>query len=196
LLAELAPGLPSNMLLRRPDVRAAEQQLVAANANVGAARAAFFPRIALTANLGTASRELSGLFDAGSKAWLFNPVLTLPLFDAGRTRANVDVAEARKVQAVANYEKTVQQGFREVADSLAAGSTIGEQVAALEANLRAQQARLERVKAREQAGIANYLEVLDASREAFSAEQSLVSSRRQLLSARVTLYKSLGGGEE
>jgi multidrug efflux system outer membrane protein len=146
--------------------------------------------------LGTASRELSGLFDAGSKAWLFNPVLTLPLFDSGRTRANVDVAAARKVQAVANYEKTVQQGFREVADSLAAGSTIGEQVAALEANLRAQQARLERVKAREQAGIANYLEVLDASREAFSAEQSLVSSRRQLLSARVTLYKSLGGGEE
>jgi multidrug efflux system outer membrane protein len=97
---------------------------------------------------------------------------------------------------VANYEKTVQQGFREVADSLAAGSMIGEQVAALEANLRAQLARLERVKAREQAGIANYLEVLDASREAFSAEQSLVSSRRQLLSARVTLYKSLGGGEE
>ena len=196
LLAELAPGLPSNMLLRRPDVRAAEQQLVAANADVGAARAAFFPRIALTANLGTASRELSGLFESGSKAWLFNPVLTLPLFDAGRTRANVDVAEAREVQAVANYEKTVQQGFREVADSLAAGSTIEEQVAALEANLRAQQARLERVKAREQAGIANYLEVLDASREAFSAEQSLVSSRRQLLSARVTLYKSLGGGEE
>ncbi|MEX2163200.1 MAG: efflux transporter outer membrane subunit [Sulfuricaulis sp.] len=196
LLAELAPGLPSEVLLRRPDVRAAEQQLLAANANVGAARAAFFPRIALTANFGTASRELSGLFESGSKAWLFNPVLTLPLFDAGRTRANVDVAEARKVQAVANYEKTVQQAFREVVDSLAAGSTIGEQVAALEANLRAQLARFDRVKAREQAGIANYLEVLDASRETFSAEQSLVSSRRQLQSARVSLYKSLGGGEE
>lgn len=196
VLAELSPGLPSDVLLRRPDVRAAEQQLIAANANVGAARAAFFPRIALTANLGTASKELSGLFDAGSKAWLFNPVLTLPLFDAGRTRANADVAEARKVQAVANYEKTVQQAFREVADSLAAGSTLGEQVAALEANLRAQQARFERVKAREQAGIANYLEVLDASRDTFSAEQSLVSSRRQLLNARVTLYKSLGGGAE
>lgn len=195
-MTELAPGLPSDVLLRRPDVRAAEQRLVAANANVGAARAAFFPRIALTASVGTASQELSGLFDAGSKAWLFNPMLKLPLFDAGRTRANVDVAEARKVQAVADYEKTIQQAFREVADALAAGSTYGEQTVALEANLRAQQARFERVKAREQAGIANYLEVLDSSRDAFSAEQAMASSRRQLLSARVTLYKALGGGEE
>ena len=146
--------------------------------------------------MGTASQELSGLFDAGSKAWLFNPVLKLPLFDAGRTRANVDVAEARKVQAVADYEKTIQQAFREVADALAAGSTFGEQTIAQEANLRAQQARFERVKAREQAGIANYLEVLDANRDAFNAEQALASSRRQLLSARVTLYKSLGGGED
>jgi multidrug efflux system outer membrane protein len=98
-------------------VRAAEQRLVAANANVGAARAAFFPQITLTASTGSASNELSGLFAAGSKAWLFNPVLTFPLFDAGRVRGNVDVAEARKVQAVANYEKTIQQAFREVADS-------------------------------------------------------------------------------
>lgn len=195
-MAELAPGLPSDVLLRRPDVRAAEQRLVAANANVGAARAAFFPRITLTASTGTASQELSGLFASGSKAWLFNPVLTLPLFDAGRTRATVDVAEARKVQAVADYEKTIQQAFREVTDALAAGSTFGEQVSALEANLRAQQARFEVVKARQQAGIANYLEVLDASRDTFLAEQALVSSRRQLLSAHVTLYKSLGGGEE
>jgi multidrug efflux system outer membrane protein len=177
-------------------VRAAEQRLLAANANVGAARAAFFPRITLTASTGSASNELSGLFAAGSKAWLFNPVLTMPLFDAGRVRATVDVAEARKVQAVADYEKTIQQAFREVADSLAAGSTYSEQVAALEANLRAQQARFDRVKARQQAGIANYLEVLDASRETFLAEQVLVSSRRQLLSAHVTLYKVLGGGEE
>ena len=195
-MAELAPGLPSDVLLRRPDVRAAEQRLLAANASVGAARAAFFPRITLTASTGSASSELSGLFDAGSKAWLFNPVLKLPLFDAGRIRSTVDVAEARKVQAVADYEKTIQQAFREVADSLAAGSTYREQVAALEANLRAQQARFDRVKARQQAGIANYLEVLDASRETFLAEQVLVSSRRQFLSAHVTLYKVLGGGEE
>lgn len=194
-MAELAPGLPSEVLLRRPDVRAAEQRLIAANANVGAARAAFFPRIALTANLGTASRELSGLFDAGSRAWLFQPALKLPLFDAGRTRANVDVAEARKVQAVADYEKTVQQAFREVADALAARTNFSEQLAAQEANQRAQQARLKRVKARERAGIASYLEVLDASRDAFGAEQALVSSRRQLLSAQVSLYRALGGGE-
>jgi multidrug efflux system outer membrane protein len=194
-MAELAPGLPSELLLQRPDVRAAEQRLIAANANVGAARAAFFPRIGLTASLGTASHALSGLFDSGSQAWLFQPVLKLPLFDAGRNQANQDVAEARKVQAVADYEKTIQQAFREVADALAARSTYSEQLTAQEANLRAQQARYDRVKAREHAGIASYLEVLDASRDAFNAEQALVSSRRQLLSAHALLYKALGGGE-
>jgi len=193
-LAELAPGLPSDVLLRRPDVRAAEQRLIASNANIGAARAAFFPRIALTGNFGTASSALSGLFDAGSEAWLFQPVLTLPLFDAGRNKANLGMAEARKVQAVADYEKTIQQAFREVADALAARTTYGTQLTAQEANLRAQKARLDRVKAREQAGIANYLEVLDASREAFTAEQAVVTSRLQLLSAQITLYKALGGG--
>ena len=193
-LAQLAPGLPSDVLLRRPDVRAAEQRLIASNANVGAARAAFFPRIALTGNFGTASSALSGLFGAGSEAWLFQPVLTLPLFDAGRNRANLGVAEARKVQAVADYEKTIQQAFREVADALAARAAYGEQLTAQEANLRAQQARLEQVKARERAGIASYLEVLDASREAFNAQQAVVASRLQLLAAEVALYKSLGGG--
>ena len=193
-LGTLAPGLPSDVLLRRPDVRAAEQRLIASNANVGAARAAFFPRIALTADFGTASSALSGLFDAGSQAWLFQPVLTLPLFDAGRNKANLGVAEARKVEAVADYEKTIQQAFREVADALAARAGYAEQLTSQEANLRAQKARLERVKAREQAGIANYLEVLDASRDAFSAEQAVVTSRLQQLSAQVTLYKALGGG--
>lgn len=195
-LGELAPGLPSEVLLRRPDVRAAEQRLIAANANVGAARAAFFPRISLTGSLGTASAALSGLFDAGSGAWLFNPVLRFPLFDAGRTQANLDVAEARKNIAVADYEKTIQQAFREVADALAARATYGEQLSAQEANLRAQQTRFERVQAREQAGIASYLEVLDASRDAFTAEQALVTTRRQVLTAAVALYKALGGGVE
>ena len=193
-LAELAPGLPSEVLLRRPDVRAAEQRLIASNANIGAARAAFFPRIALTANFGTASSALSGLFDAGSQAWLFQPVLKLPLFDAGRNQANLEVAQARKVQGVADYEKTIQQAFREVADALAARTGYAEQLTAQEANLRSQRARLERVKARERAGIASYLEVLDASRDAFSAEQAVVTSRQQLLNAQVTLYKVLGGG--
>ncbi|ODU29825.1 MAG: RND transporter [Thiobacillus sp. SCN 62-729] len=194
VLAGLAPGLPSDVLLRRPDVRAAEQRLIASNANVGVARAAFFPRIALTGNLGTASSALAGLFDAGSQAWLFQPILTLPLFDAGRNQANLEVAEARKVQAVADYEKTIQQAFREVADALAARTTYAEQLRAQEANLRAIHARLERVKARERAGIASYLEVLDASRDAFSTEQALVTSRLQVLGAQVTLYKALGGG--
>lgn len=193
-LAELAPGLPSEVLLKRPDVRAAEQRLIAANAHVGAARAAFFPRIALTGALGTASAALSGLFDAGSRAWLFNPALKFPLFDASRTRANLEVAQARKLQAVADYEKTIQQAFREVADALAARATYREQLAAREADLRAQKARLERVKARAQAGIASYLEVLDASRDVFNAEQAVITSRLQLLSAQVTLYKALGGG--
>lgn len=194
-LADLAPGLPSDVLLQRPDVRAAEQRLIAANANIGAARAAFFPRISLTASAGSASSELSGLFDSGSQAWLFQPVLRLPLFDWGRNQANRDIAEARKVLAVAEYEKAVQQAFREVADALAARQTSAEQLTAQQANLRAQQARYNKVKAREQAGIASYLEVLDASRDAFAAEQTMESSQRQLLNAQLALYKALGGGE-
>ncbi|MEW6133242.1 MAG: efflux transporter outer membrane subunit [Pseudomonadota bacterium] len=194
-LAAIAPGLPSEVLLKRPDVRAAEQRLVAANASIGAARAAFFPRISLTGSFGTASSDLSGLFDSGSGAWLFNPVVKLPLFDAGRNQANLDLAEARKTMAVADYEKTIQQAFREVADALAALSTYGEQLSAQQANLQAQQARLERVKARAETGIASYLEVLDASREAFAAEQTLATTRRQALASQVALFRALGGGE-
>lgn len=193
-LPELTPGLPSDVLLRRPDVRAAEQRLIASNANIGAARAAFFPRIALTGEFGTASSALSGLFGGGSAAWLFQPVLSLPLFDAGRNQANLEVAQARKVQAVAEYEKTIQQAFREAADALAARATSGTQLQAQEANLRTQEARLERVKARERAGISSYLEVLDASRDAFSAQQAVVAARLQALNARIALYKALGGG--
>ena len=193
-LSELTPGLPSDVLLRRPDVRAAEQRLIASNANIGAARAAFFPRIALTGEFGTASSALSGLFGSGSTAWLFQPVLSLPLFDAGRNQANLEVAQARKVQAVADYEKTLQQAFREVADALSARTTYRDQLTAQEANLRTQEARLERVQARERAGLSSYLEVLDASRDAFSAQQAVVTTRLQLQSARIALYKALGGG--
>ncbi|KAB2318265.1 efflux transporter outer membrane subunit [Betaproteobacteria bacterium SCN1] len=193
-LSELTPGLPSDVLLRRPDVRAAEQRLIASNANIGAARAAFFPRIALTGEFGTASSALSGLFGSGSTAWLFQPVLSLPLFDAGRNQANLEVAQARKVQAVADYEKTLQQAFREVADALSARTTYRDQLTAQEANLRTQEARLERVQARERAGLSSYLEVLDASRDAFGAQQAVVTTRLQLQSARIALYKALGGG--
>ena len=193
IASSLIAELPAEALLQRPDVLAAEQRLIAANANIGAARAAFLPRITLTGSAGTASRTLSGLFDAGSGAWSFQPVLSLPLFDAGRTSANVDIAEARKIIAVADYEKTIQQAFREAADLLNARERLAEQLAAQEANARAQDRRMQLVDARYKAGIANYLEVLDAQREFYAAQQGVLQVRRTLLSAAAQLYKALAG---
>ena len=185
--------LPAEVLLQRPDVLAAEQRLIAANANIGAARAAFLPRITLTGSAGTASRTLSGLFDAGSGAWSFQPALTLPLFDAGRISANVDIAEARKIIAVAEYEKTIQQAFREVSDLLNAREKLAEQLAAQQANAGAQNQRLRLVEARYGADIANYLEVLDAQRESYAAQQGALQVQRTLLSTVAQLYKALAG---
>ena len=190
---DLIAGLPAEVLLQRPDVLAAEQQLIAANANIGAARAAFLPRISLTGSVGTASRSLSGLFGAGSRAWSFQPLISLPLFDAGRSAANVDIAEARKVIAVAEYEKTIQQAFREVADLLNAREKLAEQFAAQQANAEAQQRRLRLVEARYGAGIASHLEVLDAQRESYAAQQGALQVRRTQLSAAAQLYKALAG---
>ena len=186
-------GLPAEVLLRRPDVLAAEQRLIATNANIGAVRAAFLPRITLTGSFGTASRTLSGLFDAGSDAWSFQPVISMPLFDTGRFSSNMEVAEARKIIAVAEYEKTLQQAFREVADLLDARARLAEQLAAQQANADAQGQRLKLVKARYAVGIANHLEVLDAQREAFAAQQGALQVRRSLLSANAQLYKALAG---
>lgn len=191
--SELFAGLPAEVLLRRPDVLAAEQQLIAANANIGAARAAYFPRISLTGSVGTASRSLSGLFDAGSGAWSFQPSIIQPLFDAGRTSANVDIAKQRKVIAVAEYEKTIQQAFREVADLLSARDRLAEQFAAQQANADAQNRLLRLVEARYKAGIVSHLEVLDAERQAFAAEQGAIQVRRAWLSAATQLYKALAG---
>lgn len=185
-------GLPAEVLLQRPDVLAAEQRLIAANANIGAARAAFFPRVSLTASAGTASRTLAGLFDPGSGAWSFQPTISLPLFDAGRNSANLDVAEARKVVAVADYEKTIQQAFREVADLLNAREKLAEQLAAQQANAQAQGQRLHLIEARYQAGVANHLEVLDAQRESFTAQQNALQVQRTLLTTATQLYKALG----
>lgn len=196
MVADLAAGVPSEALTRRPDVLAAEQRLIAANASIGAARAAFLPRISLTAALGTASRALSGLFDEGSGAWTFAPSLRLPLFDAGRLGAGLDLAEARKVIAVADYEKTIQQAFREVADLLSARDRLVAQLQALEAAEKAQAERLRIVEARYGAGISSYLEVLDAQRERFAAQQSVVATRRAVLATAAQLYKALGGGPE
>jgi multidrug efflux system outer membrane protein len=193
--AALAVDLPSEVLLRRPDVLAAEQKLIAANANIGAARATFFPRISLTAATGSASRALSGLFDSGSGAWSFVPLLRWPLFDAGRSAGNVDLAEARKNIAVAEYEKTLQQAFREVADLLAARERFAEQLQALDVVATAQEERLKKVEARHQLGVSSYLELLDAQREHFAARQSVLATRRALAATAAALYKALGGGD-
>lgn len=187
-------GLPSEVLLRRPDVIAAEQKLIAANANIGAARAAFLPRILLTVIAGSASPALSGLFQGGSSAWNFVPLLKYPLFDAGRAESNVDLAEARKNLAVAEYEKTIQQAFREVADLLDARERYAEQLRALEAASAAQSERLLRVDARYNVGMSSYLELLDAQRELFVAQQSVIAARRALAATGASLYKALGGG--
>ncbi|MET3133407.1 multidrug efflux system outer membrane protein [Oxalobacteraceae bacterium GrIS 1.11] len=194
VLRELAPGLPSDLLQARPDMVAAEHQLRAAQANIGAARAAFFPRITLTAAFGTASAELDGLFDSGSRAWNFLPRLTLPIFDAGRNRAGLDLAVVRRDVALANYEKSVQNAFREVADALTGRRWLAEQVRIGLATLAAQTERARLAQLRYQNGAAPYLEVLDAQRDLLGVEQQLVQTRRLLLSSQVSLYAALGGG--
>ncbi|MBS0307578.1 MAG: efflux transporter outer membrane subunit [Proteobacteria bacterium] len=194
LVAELPAGLPSDLLTRRPDIRAAEQRLISANANIGAARAAFFPRISLTASLGTASNTLAGLFDAGSRVWTFVPQLVLPIFDFGRNINNLDLAEVRKNIAVADYEKSIQVAFREVADALAARGTLNEQLDAQRVLTDAQADRLRLSEQRFANGVSSSLDVLDAQRELFSAEQSLVQTRLLRLTNAIDLYRTLGGG--
>ena len=194
VLQPLHAGLPSALLTQRPDLMAAEHQLRAAQANIGAARAAFFPTISLTASYGTASAELSGLFDSGSGAWNFAPRLVLPIFDAGRIRANMDLAEVRRDVAVANYEKSVQGAFREVADALSNRRWLALQVDIGKTTLAAQSERARLAKLRYDNGAAPYLEVLDAQRDLLTVEQQLVQTRRALLSSQVSLYAALGGG--
>ena len=191
---DISAGLPSDLLINRPDILAAEHRLKAANANIGAARAAFFPRIMLTGDLGTASASLSGLFGAGSGIWSFAPSVTLPIFDGGRNRANLNLSKASRNLAVADYERTIQGAFREVADALAERRWLTEQVAAQQATLVAQTERARLAGLRYQNGAAPYLEVLDAERDRFVAEQALVQVRRALLGSSVNLYASLGGG--
>ncbi|HEY9102201.1 efflux transporter outer membrane subunit [Chitinimonas sp.] len=193
-LANLAAGLPGALLSNRPDLLAAEQQLKAAHAEIGAARAAFFPRIALTAAYGSASAELDGLFKSGSEAWSFSPSLTLPLFDAGRRQDNLDLATARRDQAVAQYERAVQLAFRDVADALAARRWLAEQLGTAERALAVQAERARLSQLRYDSGAVAYLEVLDAQRDLLQAQQQLVQSRRALLASRASLYAALGGG--
>ena len=194
LTADLPAGVPSDVLTRRPDVRQAEQALMAANANIGAARAAFFPRISLTASAGTASTELSGLFKGGSGAWTFAPSIVLPLFDAGRNQANLDAAQAGRDIAVAQYERAVQTAFREVADALAGRATLDEQARAQATVTRAEEIRLQLADLRYRNGASSYLDVLDAQRALFAAQQAVVQVQAARVQNLVTLYKALGGG--
>lgn len=195
LLAEPLPaGLPSELLLRRPDLRAAEQQLHAARANVQAARAAFLPSIALTAAGGVGSSALGDLFSHGTGSWLFLPQIVLPIFDGGRREQNLALAEARRHQAVAQYEAGIQTAFREVSELLAAQHWLAEQESAARTLAAAQTERARLAGKRYERGYAGYFEVLDAERGRFAAEQGLVQLHRARLSTRIGLFKALGGG--
>jgi multidrug efflux system outer membrane protein len=191
---ELGPGLPSDLLLQRPDIVAAEHLLKAANANIGAARAAFFPRIALLGSIGTASVELNELFASGSLAWLFSPSISLPIFDGGRRKNNLSLAETRRDLAVTQYEKTVQVAFRDVSDALSARVWLRQQVAIARTALATQAERARLSQLRFNNGASAFLDVLDAQRDLLDAEQQLVQTRRELLSSQVSLYAALGGG--
>ncbi|OIN93766.1 MAG: multidrug transporter [Comamonadaceae bacterium CG1_02_60_18] len=191
--ADLPAGLPSDLLARRPDIRAAEQALIASNANIGAARAAFFPRIALTAGVGSASTELAGLFKDGSWGWTLAPQLLLPIFDAGRNQASLDAARVGRDIAVAQYEKSIQSAFREVADALATRSTLSQQLQASTALLQAESERARLTQLRLDAGAASQLDWLDAQRSQFAAQQALVLTQLAALQNQVLLYKVLGG---
>jgi multidrug efflux system outer membrane protein len=194
LRADLPAGLPSDLLTRRPDVIAAEDQLKGYNANIGAARAAFFPKVTLTASGGTESLGLSGLFKPGSEAWSFAPQIALPIFSGGANLANLDVAKIQKLTAAAQYEKAIQVAFQEVSDALTARSLLDDQIAAQIALVQADQDSFTLAEARYRHGIDSYLTALDAQRSLYSARQSLIQSRLARLTNLVTLYEDLGGG--
>jgi multidrug efflux system outer membrane protein len=194
ILADIPEGLPSDLLTRRPDVLQAEALLRSENANIGAARAAFFPTISLTGSLGTASSALSGLFGAGSTFWSLLPSLTVPIFNAGALKASLDVAKIRKDIGIAQYEKAIQVAFREVSDGLAARGTFDDQVAATQRYTAAQQRALELSTFRYRNGVDNYLTVLTAQTGYYNAQLTLVATQLQRLTNLVDLYRALGGG--
>lgn len=193
-LDALPPELPSEVLLRRPDVLQAESTLRSTNASIGAARAAFFPSITLTGAIGTASEELSELFSSGTDFWTFVPQINLPIFQGGRLRGNLDVTKAERDIALAQYERSIQSGFREVADALALSRTLAEERSSRERLLAAAEHADDLSRVRYEAGSDSYLVVLDAQRTLYAAEQALISTILAQQTNRVTLYKALGGG--
>ena len=194
LLADVPAGLPSDLLVRRADIRQAEQQLIAATANIGAARAAFFPRIALTAGFGTASGSLSGLFESGSWGWTLAPQALLPIFDYGRNQAGLDSAQVGRAVAMAQYEKTIQVAFREVADALAGRATLDDEVRAQQDQADAEADRFRLADLRYRNGVSSFLDVLDAQRQLFATQQALARTQLAQRQNLVLLYKALGGG--
>jgi multidrug efflux system outer membrane protein len=194
ILADLPAGLSSTVLLRRPDVLSAERALAAANANIGAARAAFFPSVTLTASGGTAGSSLSRLFQAGSGTWVFSPQINLPIFTGGINEANLDYAKLQKRIEIANYERSIQTAFREVSDSLAARGTYGSQLEAQQRLVEAYADSYRLSELRFRSGVDNFLNVLDSQRQLYNAQQTLIALRQEQLSSLVTLYKVLGGG--
>jgi multidrug efflux system outer membrane protein len=194
LLSEVPAGLPSDLLQRRPDILSAEHNLKAANANIGAARAAFFPSISLTANAGTLSPDLSGLFKGGSGTWLFQPQINLPIFNAGALSASLDYSKIQKDITVAQYEKSIQTAFQEVSDGLAARQTFNQQLQAQRDLVDANQTYYRLAERRYRIGVDSNLTFLDAQRQLFSSQQSLITDRLSQLVSEVNLYKALGGG--
>jgi multidrug efflux system outer membrane protein len=194
LLRDIPSGLPSDLLERRPDILAAEHTLKAANADIGAARAAFFPRVTLTGSAGTASAKLTDLFSGPSAAWNFSPQITVPIFEGGRNKANLDVAKLQKQIEVANYERTIQIAFREVADALAARNSLKTRVTAQTLLVDAEQRRFDLTNARYRQGVDNYVDVLLAQQDLYVAQQNLLQYRAAQLMNSVTIYRALGGG--
>jgi outer membrane protein, multidrug efflux system len=194
MLTDLPAGMPSEILTQRPDILAAEHNLIAANANVGAARAAFFPSISLTGNFGTASSQLSGLFERGSTAWTFSPQISVPIFAGGANVAGLHLARTQKDILTTQYEQSIQNAFREVADGLAGRGTLDRQLAADQALVDASAESYRLSSMRFTNGVDSYLGVLDSQRLLFSAQQSLVNVKLARLQNLVTLYKALGGG--
>jgi outer membrane protein, multidrug efflux system len=196
LLADIPAGLPSALLTQRPDILSAEHALRSANANIGAARAAFFPSIQLTASGGTESGRLSGLFRPGAATWNFAPTISLPIFTGGQNRANLDLAHIEKNVAIAQYELAIQTGFREVSDALSARGTYVDQRRAQGALVAADAEAYRLADMRFRTGVDSYLATLDAQRSLYAAQQDLVTVREAELANQVTLYKALGGGWE
>lgn len=194
VLLELPAGLPSELLTRRPDILQAERNLEAANAEIGAARAAFFPRLSLTASMGFASPALRSLFNTDNKTWQFSPQITQPIFQGGQLKAELDVAKIKKSTAVAEYEKAIETAFKEVSDGLAGNATYRQQFEAQQRVVNSAQQRQNLSYLRYKAGLENRLELLDSQRQLYSSQQSLLTLRQNQIKNAVELYKSLGGG--